>query len=82
MKKSPFANGLADGIPIALGYLSVSFGFGILAVRSGLTTLVSVIISAASLGEALSPAYLIALLLILAGIVIQNLPEGRHFKDR
>ena len=52
MKKSPFANGLADGIPIALGYLSVSFGFGILAVRSGLTTLVSVIISAVNLTSA------------------------------
>ena len=50
--KSPFAKGLTDGIPIALGYLSVSFGFGILAVRSGLTTLASVIISAANLTSA------------------------------
>ena len=50
--KSPFAKGLLDGIPIALGYLSVSFGFGILAVRSGLTTLVSVLISASNLTSA------------------------------
>ncbi len=47
-----------------------------------LTPILSVIVSAAALGEALSPAYLIALLLILAGIVIQNLPEGRRRKDR
>ncbi len=50
--KSPFAKGLFDGIPIALGYLSVSFGFGILAVRSGLTTLASVMISASNLTSA------------------------------
>lgn len=50
--KSPFVKGVLDGVPIALGYLSVSFGFGILAVRSGLTSLVSVIISASNLTSA------------------------------
>lgn len=50
--KSPFVRGLIDGIPIALGYLSVSFGFGILAVRSGLTALCSVAISAVNLTSA------------------------------
>ncbi len=50
--KSSFANGMLDGVPIALGYLSVSFGFGILAVRSGLTCLNSVIISAVNLTSA------------------------------
>ena len=43
-----------------------------------LTPILSVIVSALALGESLSPAYLIALLLILAGIVIQNLPEGKR----
>ena len=33
--KRPFLTGMKDGIPIALGYLSVSFGFGILAVALG-----------------------------------------------
>jgi predicted branched-subunit amino acid permease len=28
--------GMKDGMPIALGYLSVSFAFGILAVKGGL----------------------------------------------
>ena len=50
--KSPYFKGLLDGVPIALGYLSVSFGFGILAVRSGLTALASVVISATNLTSA------------------------------
>ncbi len=50
--KSPFARGLVDGIPIALGYLSVSFGLGIITVRSGLTPLTAVIISATNLTSA------------------------------
>lgn len=50
--KSPFIRGAADGIPIALGYLSVSFGFGVICVRSGLSTLTSVIISATNLTSA------------------------------
>ena len=37
MKLKQFIRGLIHGIPIFLGYLSVSFGFGIMAVRSGLT---------------------------------------------
>ncbi len=36
MKKNDFVKGLIDGIPIGLGYLSVSFAFGIFAVNSGL----------------------------------------------
>lgn len=37
--------GLKDGIPIFLGYLSVSFGFGVLAVSKGLSTFAAVMIS-------------------------------------
>ena len=37
MKLSHFVKGIKHGIPIFLGYLSVSFGFGILAVKSGLS---------------------------------------------
>jgi predicted branched-subunit amino acid permease len=39
-------------MPIGLGYLSVSFGFGIMAVKSGLTTLVAALISASNLTSA------------------------------
>ena len=34
-----FRDGFRDGIPIGLGYLSVSFGVGILAANSGTVTL-------------------------------------------
>lgn len=33
--KEHFANGVKDGVPIALGYLSVSFSIGIMALASG-----------------------------------------------
>ncbi len=50
--KSLFKKGLYHGIPIALGYLSVSFGFGIMSVRLGLGVLDAVIISLTNLTSA------------------------------
>lgn len=50
--KSNFLKGIYHGIPIALGYLSVSFGFGILAVKSGLSILSAAIISITNLTSA------------------------------
>ena len=47
-----FLYGLKCGIPIALGYLAVSFGFGISAVNGGLSVLSSVIISMTNLTSA------------------------------
>lgn len=43
---------MKHGIPIALGYLSVSFGFGIMAVRAGLSPLAAVAISVTNLTSA------------------------------
>lgn len=43
---------MSHGIPICLGYISVSFGFGILAVKSGLSVFQSAAISATSLTSA------------------------------
>lgn len=40
-----FKQGIKDGIPICLGYLSVSFAFGIFAVASGLTKMQALLIS-------------------------------------
>ncbi len=40
-----FIKGLKDGIPIALGYIAVSFTFGLTAVASGLSILQAVMIS-------------------------------------
>ncbi len=50
--KSPFLKGLSNGIPIALGYFSVSFGFGIMAVQSGLTAFQTIMISLTNLTSA------------------------------
>lgn len=47
-----FFRGVRHGIPIALGYLSVSFGFGIMAVRAGLSPLAAVMISVTNLTSA------------------------------
>lgn len=50
--KTAFIKGMRHGIPIMLGYLSVSFGFGILAVDKGLSVLVATLISATNLTSA------------------------------
>lgn len=47
-----FTRGVKDGIAIALGYLSVSFSFGVLAVSCGLTWWQAVIVSMANLTSA------------------------------
>ncbi len=52
MKRNDFVFGLRDGIPIGVGYLSVSFGFGITAVRAGLNILQTVFISATNVTSA------------------------------
>lgn len=44
-RKNAFTKGLIDGIPIGLGYLSVSFAFGIYAVSSGLWAAEAILIS-------------------------------------
>ncbi len=50
--KKEFVSGIKDSVPIALGYLSVSFGFGIMAVSSGLPLFQAVLISMTCLTSA------------------------------
>ena len=50
--QKPFIKGLSNGIPICLGYFSVSFGFGILAVKSGLQAIDAILISLTNLTSA------------------------------
>ena len=50
--KKDFIKGIRDGFPICLGYLSVSFGFGILATGLGLSVLAAVGISLTNLTSA------------------------------
>ena len=52
LQDSPMRRGLFDGIPIALGYLSVSFSFGIAAVGGGLSPLSAVLVSLTNLTSA------------------------------
>ncbi len=59
-----FAKGFKDGIPIGLGYLSVSFTFGMMAARSGLTIAQAVFISMTNVTSA---GQLAGLNLIVAG---------------
>ena len=44
--------GIKDGIPIAIGYFSVSFTFGMLAVKSGISIFHAVLISLLNLTSA------------------------------
>ena len=52
MNKKTFLKGMKDGIPIALGYIAVSFTLGIAAKASGLTVLQSTVMSAMNLTSA------------------------------
>ena len=47
-----FRNGLKDGIPIALGYFAVSFSFGILAIKGGLSVFQAVLTSVTNVTSA------------------------------
>lgn len=47
-----FLKGAKDGIPIALGYLAVSFGFGLMAVQMGIDPLSTILISMTNLTSA------------------------------
>lgn len=51
-RSGDYLQGFRDGLPTGLGYLSVSFGFGILAVNLGLSVCAAVGISASNLTSA------------------------------
>ena len=51
-KNKDINRGVQDGIPIALGYLSVSFAFGIMAVSAGLAAWQAILISVANVTSA------------------------------
>lgn len=51
-EKLGFKEGLADGVPIGLGYLSVSFSFGIAAVTQGVSALAATVVSMTNLTSA------------------------------
>ncbi len=52
MKRQDFQYGLRDGVPIALGYFSVSFSFGIMALKGSLSVLQAAITSLTNMTSA------------------------------
>ena len=52
MKRNLFIRGMGDGIPIMLGYLAVSFSFGIMARQAGLEVIQAVLMSCLNLTSA------------------------------
>ena len=50
--KDEFSNGLRDGIPICLGYVSVAFTFGLMCTENGLPFWIAVLISLTNLTSA------------------------------
>lgn len=52
MKKQEFLEGIRDGVPICLGYFSVSMAFGLTAVLSGVPIWAAVVISLTNLTSA------------------------------
>ncbi|MCQ2385299.1 MAG: AzlC family ABC transporter permease [Clostridia bacterium] len=63
-RRSPFVQGVRDGFPIALSYLSVSFGIGIAAVARGISAFFATLMSALNMTSAGEVA---ALSIIAAG---------------
>lgn len=52
MNKQEFKEGIRDGLPICLGYVSVSMAFGLMAVKSGMPVWAAVLISLTNLTSA------------------------------
>lgn len=65
-----FKKGITDGFPICLGYLSVSFAFGIMAVSNGFSVLQALLISMANVTSA---GQLAAVPIMLGGGLITEL---------
>ena len=52
MKKKEFLEGIRDGLPICMGYFSVSMAFGLTAVLSGVPIWAAVMVSITNLTSA------------------------------
>lgn len=52
MKRNEFFNGIKDGIPICLGYFSVSMAFGIAAVKGGIPSWAAILTSLTNMTSA------------------------------
>lgn len=76
-----YTYGLKRGLPIALGYLSVSFGFGISAVEKGLSPIQAILISLTNLtsaGQVAGVSVMVALGTVLEMIIAQFIINLRY----
>ena len=81
-KPLSYKKGVRDGIPIALGYLPVSFAFGVTAVSLGVNELIAVLISATNLtsaGQLAGIAVIAALGSVFEIIITQLVINARYF---
>ena len=67
MNWKQYAQGLRRGLPVGMGYFSVSFGFGALAAANGVKALDAALISATNLTSA---GQFAGLTLLLAGTTL------------
>ena len=77
-----FKKGIKDGIPIALGYLSVSFAFGVTAVSLGVPKFIALLISATNLtsaGQLAGVAVIAVLGSVFEIILTQLVINARYF---
>ena len=75
-KELGFARGVRDGVPIGLGYLSVSFSFGLLAVRAGLAGL-SIIAAGGAVVEMIVTQFVINMRYALMAISLSQKADER-----
>lgn len=82
MSSLTFKKGLKDGIPIALGYLSVSFAFGVTAVDMGIPSYIALLTSMTNLtsaGQLAGIAVIAVLGSVLEIILTQLIINARYF---
>lgn len=81
MNWNEYKNGLHAGLPVGLGYFSVSFGFGAMAVAQGLRALDATLISAVNLtsaGQFAGLTLIVAMGTLLEMIVTQLVINSRY----
>lgn len=77
-----FKNGIKDGLPIGLGYLSVSFAFGVTASLKGIPIVYTILISMLNLtsaGQVAGVTVIASLGTIVEMILIQLVINSRYF---
>ncbi len=80
--KSEFKKGLRDGLPVGLGYLSVSFAFGVQASLLGVPVLITLLISMTNLtsaGQLAGVSIVAAAGSVIELILIQLVINSRYF---